>query len=150
MTPQDFVKHLEHTNRGVRRLIERAPEDRFAWAPKETMMPLGQLCGHLATLEQWHWNGVLTGDWKGGPVIPTTKADILKACEGQEAYVANVFSAMEADEFFARTVSTPWGVTDTLEGHALFLLQHATHHRTQLFLYLKQLGHDIGMTELWT
>jgi uncharacterized damage-inducible protein DinB len=150
MTPQDFLHRLMHVNRGVRRLVELAPEDRFAWAPHAAMMTLGRLCGHLVTLEEWQLRGLLTGDWQASPPIPTTKAAMLGASTSQDAYLDKTLGQMEAAEFFSRTVATPWGAKDTLEGHALFLMQHAVHHRTQLFLYLKQLDFDIGMTELWT
>jgi hypothetical protein len=37
----------------TRRLLERLPDDQFAWKPHEKSMTLGRLAEHLAELPEW-------------------------------------------------------------------------------------------------
>src|SRR5437870_2304426 len=45
----DLKREFEAT----RRVLDRLPEDKFAWKPHEKSMNLGRLAMHVATLPQW-------------------------------------------------------------------------------------------------
>ena len=48
-----LLPELDHELTTTRRLLERAPEDRFDWKPHEKSMSLGALTTHLANLPTW-------------------------------------------------------------------------------------------------
>jgi uncharacterized damage-inducible protein DinB len=135
-----------------RRVLERLPEDRYAWKPHEKSPSVANLAAHLANIAEW---GALTlrhDEYDlappGAPAYtlqePRNRAELLarfdKAHDEGRRALGDV-----SDEAFAR----PW--TLKLGGKAFriwprysalrgFVMNHAIHHRAQLSLYLRLLN----------
>src|SRR4051812_22141088 len=50
MNPKDLIAEIEFETTSTRRLLERIPAEKLAWAPHDKAMPLGQLAFHVATI----------------------------------------------------------------------------------------------------
>ena len=57
--------------------------------------------------------------------------------------------ALSDSEFFGRTIRTPWGAEMTVARAFEALIEHDIHHRTQLYLYLRQLGEELTSQDLF-
>jgi hypothetical protein len=53
MMSASILAELEHEAAITRKLLERAPEDRFDWKPHEKSMTLGRLVSHCAETLKW-------------------------------------------------------------------------------------------------
>ena len=53
MIAAGIVGELEHEAAITRKLLERAPEDRFDWKPHENSMTLGRLASHCVETLKW-------------------------------------------------------------------------------------------------
>jgi uncharacterized damage-inducible protein DinB len=141
----------------TRQVLERLQGDRLDWQPHPRSRTLGQLALHLAELPRWGAS-VAAGaefDLEQMPATPSASP----------ANVAGLLTLFEANSSEARrAVSTrtdaellaPW--TLRRAGDEVFtvprlmavrtvLLQHATHHRGQLTVYLRLL--DVPLPPLY-
>lgn len=140
-----LLPEYDHEVATTRTLLERVPDDKFAWKPHDRSMSLGQLASHLATMLNWgtmtlnqtEYN--LSGEYT--PPELTTRAEILAAFD-KEAVTARAALAGKSDA----ELMAPWSLKR--EGTALFtmpkaavlrsfVLNHMIHHRGQLSVYLR-------------
>lgn len=140
----------------TRRVLSRVPADRFDWRPHEKSMTLGRLVTHLAELPGWGAALVAATEYDlanrppAGRTDPTLEAALAR-------FDANVVMARQA--ILRRTdgeLLAPWTLRS--EGRELFtaprlialrtlLLEHSTHHRGQLTVYLRLL--DVPLPPLY-
>jgi uncharacterized damage-inducible protein DinB len=59
------------------------------------------------------------------------------------------YAKMTEEDFETETFVTPSGNTMTFKGGVLAELEHLAHHRTQLYMYLRILGVDVGACDVW-
>jgi uncharacterized damage-inducible protein DinB len=134
----------------TRRLLERLPEDKLAWAPHPKSMALGVLSEHLGQLALW---GQLTINASGvdletmtrppGYQPLATRAALLAhfdrevaACRGaltgrtDAELMAPWTLRRGAQAFFTMPKATCWRT---------FVMNHVVHHRGQLSVYLRLL-----------
>lgn len=130
----------------TRRVLDRLPEDRFAWKPHPKSMSLGDLAMHVANLVQWLSDTVQYNelDMSSPPPMrnkPEDKADVLRTFD---ANVKELNSAMAkpTNQDLTKTWTLREGkqVLHQLPRHVvmrLWCLNHLVHHRAQLCLYLR-------------
>jgi uncharacterized damage-inducible protein DinB len=141
----------------TRHLLERLPGDRFDWQPHPRSRTLGQLALHLAELPRWGATVAAGAEFDleqipaAAAPTPSTPGDLLTL------FATNVNEARRA--VASRTdaeLLAPW--TLRRGGEEVFtvprlmairtvLLQHATHHRGQLTVYLRLL--DVPLPPLY-
>jgi uncharacterized damage-inducible protein DinB len=140
----------------TRRVLARVPPDRFEWRPHEKSMTLGRLVTHLAELPGWGASLVTLTEYDlaNRPSTTDTEATLASALA---RFDANVTAARQA--IVARTdgeLLAPWTLKS--DGRELFtaprlvalrtlLLEHSTHHRGQLTVYLRLL--DVPLPPLY-
>ena len=141
----------------TQQVLERLPADRFDWQPHPRSRSLAQLALHLAELPRWG-AAVAAGaefDLDQIPAIPATTPSSVAALVA--LFTTNVGEARRAVS--SRTdaeLLAPW--TLRRGGEEVFtvprmmairtvLLQHATHHRGQLTVYLRLL--DVPLPPLY-
>ena len=132
----------------TRRLLERTPADRFDWQPHPRSRTLGQLVTHLVELPRWAVALAAGAEFD---------LDQMPAAREIRATIAGTLGAFDANITEARLaiasrtdaeLLAPW--TLRRAGEEVFtvprliamrtvLLQHATHHRGQLSVYLRML-----------
>lgn len=134
---------------GIRKTLERVPEDKLTWKPHEKSMTMGGLATHLATLLTWAVTAVGTESLdlalEGKPMAPLAPAKSRK--ELLETFDKNVAAARKAiagasDQHLLK----PWTLLHsgktllTMPRIAVlrtFVMNHGIHHRAQLGVYLR-------------
>ncbi len=133
----------------TRRVLERVPEEHFAWKPHEKSMSLQQLAGHVATMPIWC---VLTLEDDG--LNFTSPPNIPRDFSGREAllktfddHAGKFRAALERLEDAG--LPQDWTLRNGeqvvyTQSRAYVLrvwcVNHMVHHRGQLCLYLRMLN----------
>ena len=129
----------------TRRVLERVPEDRFAWKPHDKSMSLGVLATHVAQLPTWGASTMNQSevDLKG-PFVPPqllTRADVLKAFDDNVAATrAALLGKTDAEMMAPWSLKRDGQVLFTMPKAAVmrsFVMNHVIHHRAQLSVYLR-------------
>lgn len=140
-----LLPEFDHEMTTTRKLLERVPEERFAWKPHQKSYSLGQLAQHVATIPMW---GAVTMNQTeldlgsgGQQAEMKTRAEILAAFDQNAANTRTALVGKTDAEFMV-----PWTLKSG--GHTIFsmpraavwrgfVLSHLIHHRGQLSVYLR-------------
>jgi uncharacterized damage-inducible protein DinB len=134
----------------TKKLLERAPADKYAWKPHAKSMSLGQLAGHIAGLPHWVGGSLLPGEYDlakaglgGAPKEPASRDALLKAFEESVA-AAKAAMAQLDDAKAMGTWTLRKGPAVIMEMPRIafvrtILMNHGIHHRGQLSVYLRLL-----------
>jgi uncharacterized damage-inducible protein DinB len=145
---QALLPEFDQEMAGVRKTLERIPEDKFSFKPHEKSMTLGRLASHIAELPGWGATTINTNEldiMPGGVVQQAnnlaTRAEVLALFE-KNASEARAAIAGTSDDHLMK----PWSllmngrVIMTLPRIAVlrnFVMNHVIHHRAQLGVYLR-------------
>jgi len=155
MTKRELVEYLDNRVRKCRYLLEKIPEDKWNWKPADNLMMLGDLSNHLATLldvESAIFESRLTSETYAAKVEAMRKdnrADLLYMARECHIRAMKFYAAMSEEDFETEAFTTPAGTTMSFKGGLLAELEHFTHHRSQLWTYLCQLGVPVDPCDLW-
>lgn len=146
---QQFLPEFDREMAGVRKTLERVPEDKFDWRPHAKSGTLGWLAAHLATLPRLAVRAIEAESYDVAPAgQPRSRPPQLKTRqEVLDTFDANRDSARAAiasasDEHLGKT----WTLLN--QGQTVFALprsavlrgffmNHTIHHRGQLTVYLR-------------
>ncbi len=140
---------LERELAVTRTVLERLPEDKFAWKPHEKSMNLGRLAMHVATLPDWAKSTIAQDglDMATAPrprVEPTDKKDLLAEfdkCANELRAVVKKFDAGRiGDVWTIRNGSHVMASKPKAMIYRVWCMNHMIHHRAQLCLYLRLLN----------
>lgn len=156
----DFQKELiaeyERETATTRKILEAIPEGAdFGWKPHDKSMTLGRLAAHVSDTDgDWALHTLTTDrlDWTSdmNPVDPTNRKDLLARFEKQVAEVKPALAGMTPEKW-----DTHWKlvggdqtwIDDTKYNvWRTWVLNHLIHHRAQLGVYLRLLGHKLPGT----
>ena len=141
-----LIQEFEMEAATTRRVLERVPSDKLAWAPHTKSMTLGKLAMHLANAPGFISAWPLTDTFEftpGGEPVPTSTADILAVhdkgvVEGKtnlaklgDAALGKMWSATSGGKTL---MSMPKGALVRA-----IMMNHTYHHRGQLSVYLRLL-----------
>lgn len=144
---------------GVRKVLERAPEEKYEWRPHEKSGTMGWLVSHLATLPRLAVNAVELESYEiapggqppPGPPKMKTREEALKTFDEMRGK-ARAAIASVSDE----NLMKPWSLL--FQGKTIYrlprihvlqglFLNHTVHHRAQLSVYLRL--NDIAVPGLY-
>lgn len=145
-----LVAELDREAVGIRKTLERVPEGKNDWKPHEKSMPLGALATIVATIPAWLDMVVnmdeLDIDPPGGPKFKPqdwkTRRDLLEQFEASLKKGREVLQKTTDD----RLLNTKWlmlsaGKLMSEQSRYVAIrdgvLNHMTHHRGQLTVYLR-------------
>lgn len=132
----------------TRKLLERVPQDKFAWKPHEKSMTLGHLAGHVAELPSFLSTIIRTENLELGttalrPFKPTSTAELVEVFNKNAAETRQVIAGVSDSD-----LGTDWQLT--FKGSSVYggrkslllpnTLGHMIHHRGQLTVYLRLVG----------
>lgn len=136
----EFEQEMDNS----RKVLERVPDDKFAWQAHPKSRTIGWNANHLAEIPGWVEGTLTKTSWDimgyESPTLATT-AEVL------ELFDANVAAAKTAiTQVRDADLVTPWSLLQgetvlfTLPRAAVirtFVLNHAIHHRAHLCVYLR-------------
>ena len=139
---------LERELATTRRMLERVPDEHFAWKPHERSMSLGTLAAHLANLLWWQTvtiqqDGLDFAEPQPPRTVPENRAALLQDFDEKAAVLRETLAQTDA-----AALARPWTlrrgdhVIFTLPKAAVlrsFGISHMVHHRGQLSVYLRLL-----------
>lgn len=133
-----FLSEFDREMPATRKILERVPEERFAWKPHEKSSTLGKLANHVASIPT-RATIVLTGRGQS-PVEAASPSQLLEIFDANVAACRAALADAKDEDlattiFIARDVAKPRG--DILR---TWVMNHLIHHRGQLSVYLRLLG----------
>jgi len=140
-----LIMEFTHEMGNTRKLLERAPEDKFDWTPHEKSMTLGKLASHIAELPTWVLATismdelVIEPDYK--PFLGATSAEVLSTFDEAVAAAQECMPGTTNEHLMA-TWKLKMGGEVMFEMPRIvvlrsFVLNHTIHHRGQFEVYLR-------------
>jgi hypothetical protein len=165
---QSEIHHTYLVTDGLMKLVD---DNNLEWKPshENNWLTTGQLLKHLTDACGAPIKGFVTGDWglpEGVDIADLSPEDMLPPAEKFPTIgsVAEARQLLEKDkqlalemldkcteENLANQVTTaPWDSTGVILGQRLLsMISHLTHHKAQLFYYLKLQGKKVNTGHLW-
>jgi uncharacterized damage-inducible protein DinB len=143
-----LLPEFDHEMGTTRRVLDRVPENEFAWRPHEKSMTLGQLAGHLANLPYW-CRMILEGTsydlsapgHERRAEVPASRAELVKNFDDKVSAARGVLVRMTDPELMVYwTLKNGDHEVFTMPRISVvrgFFLNHSIHHRGQLTVYLR-------------
>ena len=141
-----LLPEYDHEMATTRRLLDRVPEAQFAWRPHDKSMTIGQLAGHLAGIPYWCTATLDASDLDldtipRQPPTPASRAAILAEFDATVAKARAGLAAATDPQLLA-----PWTLKKggqelftmpRISAIRTFVMNHSSHHRGQLSVYLR-------------
>ena len=146
---QDLLAEFDQEFANTRKVLERVPEEKFAWRPHAKSMSIGEIAAHLATIPAWAAFTVRASSYDVAPVggepyrdpVLASRAAVLDLFDRNVAEARSVLGDLtEAD------MDAPWSLLGggqtyfTMPKRIVlrnFIYSHNVHHRAQLGVFLR-------------
>jgi uncharacterized damage-inducible protein DinB len=145
---EQLSKELESEALTTRKMLQRLPNDKFAWAPHEKSMTLKRLATHIAELPGWISMALNTSelDFGENDYEPVDINDTTQLLEYFEKNLAQ--GRTELAKASEEQLDEPWTLRNGQQvystnpkGDVLRMsLSQTIHHRAQLGVYLRLLN----------
>ena len=132
----------------TRRVLERVPEEKFAWKPHAKSFSLGNLASHIVNMIKWTDVTMNATEFDMASVLPDqmnpTAASRAQLLEWFDANVPKARAALQKSD---SEYQVPWTLKKgsqsffTMPRYTCvrsFCLNHIVHHRAQLTVYLRE------------
>ncbi len=166
-----LTREMENVYGVTDKLLDLVDADKLDWKPAsgENWMTTGQLLMHIATACGQPCKGFVTGDWgmpadfdpsqlKPEDMLPPaekmpTVGSVAEAkrmlAEDKQVALAMVKQASEGD-LANKPAPAPWDPHKMVLGHRMLqMVDHLSHHKGQLFYYLKLQGKPVNTKHMW-
>ena len=142
---EDFREHLERFRAVTLQVLEIVSDEELPWRPDPGSYSCGQQLLHIVQAEDFYVRGLFQGDWDTDrlrlPKEVGSRADLgARFREVRQRTLASL-GALDPAEL-GRTwevPGAPWPMS--LRSWLWFLVEHEIHHKAQLSVYLRQMGH---------
>jgi uncharacterized damage-inducible protein DinB len=132
----------------TRRVLERVPEDKFAWKPHPKSFSMGNLASHIVNMLLWTVDTMDKTAFDLDSVTPEemnkaakTSAELLAWFDANAAKARAALAKSDAEYQVPWTLKKGAQVFFTLPRYTCvrsFCLNHIVHHRAQLTVYLRE------------
>ncbi len=156
---------VESAYRATEGLVRLVDAKDLSWRPAtgDNWMTTGQLLEHMTTACGACCKGFVTGDWgvpegtfegelpaaKEMPSAKDAPSTLAKLAADKKVALEMISKAGEKD-LASKTMAAPWDPTPrTLGQHMLHMVSHLSHHKSQLFYYLKLQGKPVHTGHLY-
>lgn len=137
---EDLIKYVTNVQARTYEAVERLRDEDLGWRPAPGEFTAAELVTHIMASRVMNLGGIQTGaiHYKGHAVRPaTTAADLRRlALRTGKKVVAGLVDA-DLEKLIPQTIGEPFPAWRRVIGG---LIEHETHHRSQLCEYLRQLG----------
>lgn len=150
MTVRDaFIAEFDHEMAVTRKVLDRVPDEQFAWKPHEKSFSMAGLATHLSQLPHWgrqildnEFYDLATGSTQAPP--RENRAEVLANFDRHVAEVRSALVGSSDAELNAVWTLKRGGHTvlslPRLQALRTFLMNHVIHHRGQMTVYLRLQG----------
>ena len=142
-----LLPEFDHEMSTTRKVLERVPEDKFAWKPHAKSFSLGALATHVANLPIWGTETLTRSEIELTGTQPVSafpsKTELLAAfdknvADTRAALIGKTDAELLAIWSLKRGGKTMFSMPKTAVLRS-FVLSHVIHHRGQLSVYLRLL-----------
>jgi uncharacterized damage-inducible protein DinB len=141
-----LLAEYDHEMGTTRKLLERLPDDKFAWKPHEKSMALGELASHLGNLQSWT-NTILNEPSFDLSSMPPpnhetnfSSAEVLGIFDTATRQARAMMDKSDSDlmeRWSLRRGGQEMFSMPRIAAFRSFVLNHTIHHRGQLSVYLR-------------
>ncbi|HZT75247.1 MAG TPA: DinB family protein [Vicinamibacterales bacterium] len=143
-----LLAEFDHETATTRKLLERVPEEQFAWKPHDKSMTFAALATHISQLPNWG-DAILNHpqfDLASAPATPEPAASRRHLLSAFDAHVAATRAMLDRTD---AELSAYWSLRRAGQeiftmpratAFRTFVLYHLVHHRGQLSVYLRLAG----------
>src|SRR5262245_59605539 len=131
----------------TRRVLERVPDDKFAWKPHDKSFSMGALASHIATMIPWTVDTMTRTEFDLATMsmeemtkVAKDRAELLSWFDGNLASARASLDKPDADYFVPCTLKRGDQVLFTTPRYNCirsFCLNHIVHQRAHLGVYLR-------------
>ena len=144
-----LLPEFEYEMATTRKTLERVPEDKLAWKPHDTSMPMGRLAGHIAemagfvasTFQGESFDFAPPGAPPRQPTVMTSRKQLLELFDKNVASAKAAISKASDEELYRTWTLMNGGKTffamPRIQVLRSMILNHVIHHRGQLSVYLR-------------
>lgn len=137
---EDLIKYATNVHARTYEAVERLRDEDVDWRPAPGEFSVGELVTHIANTRLMNLGGIQTGEihYRGHVVKPGTDALALRrlVLRTGKKVIAGLVDA-DLEKYIPQTIGEPFPAWRRVMGG---LIEHETHHRSQLCEYLRQLG----------
>lgn len=142
-----LVPEFDQEMASTRKVLERVPDDKFAWKPHDKSFSMGHLASHIANMLAWTVDTMTKTEFDLSTVTPEemnraskNRAELLASFDAGAAKARASLQKPDADYFVPWTLKNGAQVFFTMPRYNCvrsFVLNHIVHHRAQLGVYLR-------------
>jgi len=132
----------------TRRVLERVPEEKFAWKPHAKSFSMGDLASHVVNMLAWTVDTMEKPEFDLAGVTPEemnkaakSRAELLAWFDANASKARAALQKSDADYQVPWTLRKGSQVFFTMPRYTCirsFFLNHIIHHRAQLTVYLRE------------
>jgi uncharacterized damage-inducible protein DinB len=138
-----FLDYFDKIHQRTMRVARRIPPDKIDWTYREGKFTLGDLVRHIATINRYMYAETVSGRpsrYAGcGEELADGYDAVLEFAERLHRESVEIFAQLTPEQLNGKC-TTPDGVPITTWKWLRAMVEHETHHRGQLYLYLSMLG----------
>lgn len=140
----DLRAHLDRVRSVTLQYLDRLSPEQLAWRPGPDVFSCGQHLLHIAQAEEYYARGLFEGRWEPDllrlPRTPPSPAGLRARFAAARERTASHLASLPPHRL-AAVVDVPGAPAQwTLRSWLWFLVEHETHHKAQLAVYLRQMG----------
>jgi len=142
-----LVPEFDQEMASTRKVLERVPDDKFAWKPHDKSFSMGNLASHIANMVSWTVDTMNKTEFDMAGVSPEemnraakTNTELLSWFDANAATARAALQKSDADYFVPWSLKNGAQVFFTMPRYNCvrsFCLNHIVHHRAQLGVYLR-------------
>lgn len=137
-----FLEYLDKVHQRTMRVVRCIPPDQLEWTFREGKFTLGDLVRHMAAIERYMFAETVAGRpsrYNGcGKELADGYENVVMFMERMHRESVEIFSRLSPEDL-KRKCATPEGAQITVWKWLRSMLEHETHHRGQIYLYLAML-----------
>lgn len=141
---KQFIRYFLAHRTVTIELINKIEKENYHYKPTPTLMTVKELITHmLFSFHQFAKTAKIGDQMLIREKIEETESDLVKLAESYTEKTRNLLTSM-TDEDFKRTIDLTKIFGTQLTGAQLLqgAMDHEIHHKGQLFIYVRELGHS--------
>ena len=143
---ETFLLEFDREMADTRRMLECIPADKFDWKPHDKSKSLGSLANHIALLSASA--AILINNMRGSrPDEAGSKAELIALFESSVAKCRQALTDSSDEQMSRSLMVTPTRSRPLPEILRDRILNHLTHHRGQMSVYLRLL--DVSVPAMY-